>query len=159
MNDNLNLVEILKDAPEGTKLWSPVYGDVRFLYVDPDFKLSDHPDRPIVCEEDYFTKDGKIYANYHNTECILFPSKENRDWSTFKIPKSLKKEKNHIPKPFDKVFGWYDFNPFHILYPDIFLCKDKNYDTHKTVYRCEFGTYDHIKPYNEEEYLEHNSND
>ena len=30
MNENLNLVEILKDCPEGTKLYSPVFGEVEF---------------------------------------------------------------------------------------------------------------------------------
>lgn len=28
MNENLNLCQILKDCPKGTKLWSPVWGDV-----------------------------------------------------------------------------------------------------------------------------------
>ena len=28
MNENLNLVEVLKDCPQGTKLYSPIYGDV-----------------------------------------------------------------------------------------------------------------------------------
>ena len=30
MNENLNLVEILKDCPKGTKLYSTVYGEVEF---------------------------------------------------------------------------------------------------------------------------------
>ena len=30
MNENLNLVEILKDCPKGTKLYSTTYGDVEF---------------------------------------------------------------------------------------------------------------------------------
>ena len=30
MNENINLVEILKDCPKGTKLYSTVYGDVEF---------------------------------------------------------------------------------------------------------------------------------
>ena len=28
MNENINLVEILKDCPEGTKLYSSIYGEV-----------------------------------------------------------------------------------------------------------------------------------
>ena len=28
MNENLNLVEILKDCPEGTELYSTIFGDV-----------------------------------------------------------------------------------------------------------------------------------
>lgn len=98
MNENLDLTKILKDVSEGTKLWSPVYGDVRFLYVDPDANLSDHPNNPIICEEEYFTKDGKMFANYHNTECVLFPSRENRDWSKFEASKKHKEF-----KPYQKV--------------------------------------------------------
>ena len=33
MNENLNLAEILKDCPSGTKLYSPVYGDVELEKV------------------------------------------------------------------------------------------------------------------------------
>lgn len=36
MNENLNLVEILKDCPRGTKLYSTVYGDVEFYKIDLD---------------------------------------------------------------------------------------------------------------------------
>ena len=31
MNENLNLVEILKDCPEGTKLYTPIWGEVVFI--------------------------------------------------------------------------------------------------------------------------------
>ena len=33
MNENLNLVEILKDCPTGWKFYSSVYGDVEFLGI------------------------------------------------------------------------------------------------------------------------------
>ena len=48
MNKNLNLVEILKDCPEGTKLYSPIYGYVEFVRVSQraeypiEVKLSDN---------------------------------------------------------------------------------------------------------------------
>ena len=34
MNENLNLVEILKDCPQGTKLYSIIYGEVKLKYVE-----------------------------------------------------------------------------------------------------------------------------
>ena len=38
MNENLNLIEILKDCPKGIKLYSSVFGEVKFDCVDgPDF--------------------------------------------------------------------------------------------------------------------------
>ena len=36
MNENLNSVEILKDCPKGTKLYSPSYGDVELVNVSQD---------------------------------------------------------------------------------------------------------------------------
>ena len=81
MNENLNLVEILKDCPKGIKLYSTVYGDVEFNHIENN-------EYPIVVgNRKGFTfrlaKDGK-YLNDFNGECTLFPSKEQRDWSKFK---------------------------------------------------------------------------
>ena len=93
----MNIAEILKDCPKGTKLYSPVYGDVYLLYViDAPYSIVVKPGN----DNDYavsFAPDGRLNANF-NGECVLFPSKENRDWSTFKAPK-----KEYEFKPFDKV--------------------------------------------------------
>lgn len=103
MNENLNLVEILKDCPKGTKLYSPIFGDVELV------KVYLHDDKfPIEVKLqsnafDCFSKDGRIFTEF-NGECMLFPSKEQRDWSKFTAP-WLKKER-FDPKtlqPFDKV--------------------------------------------------------
>lgn len=98
MNEKLNLVEILKDCPEGTKLYSPVFGEVEFESINDIIG-------PIIVTTDTgnaecFTADGKMYT-YYNGECLLFPSKEQRDWSKFK-PKQPKFNPNTL-KPFDKV--------------------------------------------------------
>ena len=100
MNENLNLVEILKDCPKGTKLYSIVHGDVYF------YEIRKHPRYPIaVTMKDKFdiptfTSDGKILFNTEG-ECVLFPSKEQKDWSKFK-PKQPKFDPKTL-KPFDKV--------------------------------------------------------
>ena len=98
MNENLNLVEILKDCPEGTKLYSPVFGEVEFESINDIIG-------PIVVttntgNAECFTADGKM-RTYYNGECLLFPSKEQRDWSKFKIKKPKFDPKTL--KPFDKV--------------------------------------------------------
>ena len=102
MNENLNLVEILKDCPKGTKLYSPIYGDVELVKVyhnDENFpieiKLSNN-------KFDCFSKDGRIFTEF-NGECTLFPSKDQRDWSKFK-PKKPKFDPKTL-KPFDKVLA------------------------------------------------------
>ena len=102
MNENIDLTNILKDCPKGTKLYSIAWGDVEFD------KIAESKSYPIhIKVDDYdigsFTADGKIYANT-NGECALFPSKDQRDWSKFTAP-WLKKERfdPKTLKPFDKV--------------------------------------------------------
>ena len=99
MNENLNLVEILKNCPSGTKLYSPLFGEVEFQEVTEDFNF------PINVMAKYgniysFTLIGRLYTSYEG-ECMLFPSKEQRDWSKFKVKKP-KFDLNTL-QPFDKV--------------------------------------------------------
>ena len=76
MNEDLDLVKILKDCPRGTKLYSTVYGEVELYEVDIDYN---HPIRVLhKLVLDGFTKDGKMFCNYDG-ECTLFPSKDQRD--------------------------------------------------------------------------------
>lgn len=84
MNENLDLVEILKDCPVGTKLYSTIHGEVVFTCV------RDHNvDYPIgvsyIDDETGYTRDGRFDKRYDG-ECVLFPSKDQRDWSKFKVP-------------------------------------------------------------------------
>lgn len=99
MSENLNLVEILKDCPKGTKLYSTVYGEVEFdgigngseytvKYVKSDGSLGS------------VTAEGLVLACYDG-ECTLFPSREERDWSKFK-PKKPKFDPKTL-EPFEKV--------------------------------------------------------
>ena len=93
MNENINLVEILKDCPYGKKLYSTVFGEVKFDRIDT---ILSHPIvvRIGSIEDDHtetFSADGRLYS-YHNGECVLFPSKEERDWSKFN-PKQTKQPK------------------------------------------------------------------
>ena len=107
MNENLNLVEILKDCPKGTKLYSPSYGDVELVNVSQDegilypitIKIHSNSTDTFTCERS-FDKDGRIFA-YYNGECLLFPSRDQRDWSKFK-PKKPKFDPKTF-QPFDKV--------------------------------------------------------
>lgn len=101
MNENLNLVEILKDAPKGTKLWSPICGECILDKIDTRdttvnyaiFCLTVNDHSPV-----HFTANGKYTFCFDDGECVLFPSKDNRDWQKFEVPK------NHEEfKPFEKV--------------------------------------------------------
>lgn len=73
----MNIAEILKNVPKGIKLYSPILGDVTFKDINSLYiEVLDSSN--IVRE---FLHNGKFY---HHGECMLFPSKDNRDWSTYK---------------------------------------------------------------------------
>lgn len=101
MNENLNLVEILKDCPKGTKLYSPICGDIELVNVSQS-KDEIYPIRVKINENAFvsFTKDGRLDPEFSG-ECMLFPSREERDWSKFKVKKPRFDPKTLCP--FDKV--------------------------------------------------------
>lgn len=79
-----NIAEILKEKPKGTKLWTPIFGNVS-LYKAHGL----HEESIIeVCTASSgtwsFTKDGKIKSRDEaQAEMTLFPSKALKDWSKF----------------------------------------------------------------------------
>ena len=102
MNENIDLTKILKDCPKGWPLYSSVFGDAKFLEVD-----NNHVSIGRVGKIIQLTSDGRMYSCSEG-ECIIFPSREQRDWSKFTAP-WYKKEKfdPKTLKPFDKVLVWH----------------------------------------------------
>ena len=146
MNENLNLAEILKDCPEGTKLYSTVYGDVELVrvYLDDntypiEIKINEGSD--MVC----ITNDGRLLGDFQG-ECTLFPSKDQQDWSKFKVKSNKPKFDPQTLKPFEKVLvrdednqkwncGFFSHkNEFNNAYP----------------YRCVGTPYTYCIPYNDD---------
>ena len=111
------MVEILKDCPEGTKLYSTVYGDVELVRV-----YLDDNTYPIEIKIDegsdmiYITNDGRLFDDFRG-ECTLFPSKNQRDWSKFKVKKAKFDPKTL--QPFDKVLVRTGTKRFHVWLPDL----------------------------------------
>ena len=102
MNENIDLTKILKNCPKDTKLYSSTFGEVEFQYIVQGALY------PIVIKlkngvTEKLTSNGVLFSNYDG-ECVLFPSKGQRDWSKFTAP-WYKKEKfdPKTLKPFDKV--------------------------------------------------------
>lgn len=97
----MNIAETLKRCPKGTKLYSLVHGEVTLENV-ASIEEIDHPIEVLTDSgfHDYFTKDGLLNIYYPKGECLLFPSKEQRDWSKFVVPGQ---ETKIQLKPFDKV--------------------------------------------------------
>ena len=148
MNENIDLIKILKDCPKGEKFWSKVHGEVTFRKINTaDFKVL----YPIETEDcstwtRNFTKDGRL-SEQHQGECILVPSKDQQDWSKFSAP-WYKKEK-FDPKtlqPFDRVLvrdydtdNWFCNFFSHII-------KHEFYKYVTIIHRC----YVYCIPYNDD---------
>ena len=106
MNDNIDLTKILKGCPKGTEFYHIGFGRVWFVCIDLD---SDYPIRLSLHNDPYdntaLTKKGTVNVKYEG-ECILFPSRTQRDWSKFERfwdkPKVEKFDVNTL-QPFDKV--------------------------------------------------------
>lgn len=83
----MNIAEILKYCPKGTKLYSLVDGEVTLENI-VDSKYAQYPIEVNInkYKNSYYTKDGLLSLNRVGGECVLFPSKDQRDWSTFRIP-------------------------------------------------------------------------
>ena len=98
MNENINLVEILKDCPKGTKFYSSVYGELIYsnMYtdsLDPKIYFIDENNRSIIVG---YYRDGRLYDT--KGECTLFPSKDQRDWYKFVVPQCKKEIKINLFK-------------------------------------------------------------
>lgn len=82
-NNNINIAEILKDCPEGMKLYSPLFGEVTLGKSGSDniSIFSKNDDGDIIFNT--FAENGLFYSGYSQSQCLLFPSSEMRDWSKF----------------------------------------------------------------------------
>ena len=99
MNENINLVEILKDCPKGTKLYSTVHGRVELVRTQKvQGKYDKYPVKYVTPDgfNGSVTAQGLVFACFDG-ECTLFPSKEQRDWSKFTAP-WYKKETDTIAR-------------------------------------------------------------
>lgn len=125
----MDLTKILK---VGDRIYSPTFGEGRVTDNNsehicnfPLIIMFDNFDHSHI-----FTKEGKYLCD---TECTIFPSKENRDWSTYKINKF---------KPFDKV----------LVFDGVWKCDFfSHYAKGYTFpYKTTGGYYSQCVPYNEE---------
>ena len=104
MNENLDLTKILDGCPHGTEFYHLIYGQVALREVIKD-------EYPIVLEpinkfiRTTLTKDGRMNSRFDG-ECLLYPSKTQRDWSKFERFWDESEVERFDPKtlqPFDKV--------------------------------------------------------
>lgn len=92
--EELNLAELLKNTPKGTELYSPICGECKLieaLNIDSVTAIKVQTENGNVWS---FAKNG--HYSKEGGECLLFPSKNNRNWSTFKIEDNSLKVGDHI---------------------------------------------------------------
>ena len=135
MEEKINIAEILNDKQKGIRLYSPIFGECAFSFVQEE---TDN-----ICvkqrngEKAFFNSKG-LYNILG--ECLLFPSKEMRDWRKFAWKKGdvLVSNDGGTEVIFDK---WYDdtYTNFYckhylnsedennIKYNEAFLCTTERY--------------------------------
>lgn len=140
MEEKINIVAILKDKPKETKLYSSACGKCELKQVDDNsFKISFYNSKFGFMNggEGTFGKNGNLYDD---GECVVFPSKEMRDWSKFAWKKGdvLVSNDGGTEVIFDK---WYDDtytsfygkhylnseNENNIVYKEAFVCTTERY--------------------------------
>ena len=112
MNENIDLTKILEGCPVGTEFYHAGYGRVWLAHIYPDVENVAYPIVLSLNEKSprlhsiCVTARGTISYSYDG-ECLLLPSKDQRDWSKF-VRFWDKKVERFDPKtlqPFDKVLA------------------------------------------------------
>lgn len=143
-NENIDLTKILKDCPKGTKFYTTAWGEVAFVKVKKYDTYSIHveEDNNYIC----LTKKG-CYTTKTDAECLLFPSRDQRDWSKFTAlwykkgkfdPKTL--------QPYDKVLVRDNSSQYWECQFFSYIIKDE----YVYPYVCVYGSYVYCIPYNDE---------
>ena len=84
MNERVDLNKILKYCPKGWEFYSSIHGVVYFEELNTSDKY------PVIISYkngklESFGADGRLFLDYAG-ECVLLPSKDQRDWSKFTAP-------------------------------------------------------------------------
>lgn len=142
----INVAEKLKGCPKGTKLYSPLFGEVEFVRIEIGSIIVKVLDNGIPYSNVTFTAEGKLH-NIEQSECLLFPSKDNRDWNKFNLPVNTL-------KPFDKVLVRDGINEKWTV--SLFSYYDEGHQNFPYV--CISGRYVRCIPYEGNEHLLNTTN-
>ena len=103
----LNLCEILKYCPEGEPLWSPLLGDVKLHNVNQCVNAVFVTAKNLTTWR--INHDATItIIGGSSPEIMLYPSREQRDWSKVKYEPKKERFDPKTLKPFDKVLSKFD---------------------------------------------------
>ena len=141
----LNLCEILKYCPDGETFWSPMLGDVKFYGIELNRKLVN-----VILENGEIwniNADGTITFGGTTTspEIMLYPSREQRDWTKVKYEKKKEKFDPKTLSPFDRVLA--RNHGSHRWTCDLF---SDIIDGNECMYHCIGSYYRYCIPYNDD---------
>ena len=147
MNENIDLTKILKDCPDGWEFFTPICGEVKFSFIK---EFLEYPINMRFGElRINFSKEGFYFTGCEGAECLIFPSKDQRDWSKFEAPWYKKDKKDRFDpktlKPFSMILA--RFSETGIWYCDFFSFIEK--DGVNLIKGCA-AYYRHCIPYNDE---------
>ena len=84
MKNRINIANILRDYPKGTKLYSPLCGKVTLESIDKDNHIICRTEKGLMA---IFTEEGEYSISFPYDVCVLFPSEECRDWDKLTLYK------------------------------------------------------------------------
>lgn len=138
MENKLNIAEILKDCPKGTKLYSPLCGECELSEIDGNtIRIFDSNANYYLYHDGSYVKTG---------ECLLFPSKENRDWGKFKKPfedgdiVTCTNNTCTYTAIFKEMIDNSSFCHYGVLVDNRFRCRVNDWSDFNET--CRFATYD-----------------
>lgn len=141
---NINLCEILKHCPNGELFWSPLLGDVKLYDIDEEAKTVDVTTKDLATWE--INANGTITIDdVTSEEIMLYPSREQRDWTKVKYEKKKEKFDPKTLKPFDRVLCK---NGIDLWKAELF----SHYDCRREYFpfRCVGNGYLYCIPYNDD---------
>lgn len=84
MENKINIAEILRDMPKGTKLYSPLLGKCECIEViNSKYPIVIKAQSANGAATGDFSGNGRFIDGLEDAECLLFPSAKMRDWSKF----------------------------------------------------------------------------
>lgn len=84
MENKINIAEILRDMPKGTKLYSPLFGKCECIeVVNSKYPIVIKAQSANGAATEDFSGNGRFIDGLEDAECLLFPSAKMRNWSKF----------------------------------------------------------------------------
>lgn len=84
MENKINIAEILRDMPKGTKLYSPLFGECECIeVVNSKYPIVIKAQSVNGAGVEDFTENGRFIDGFEGATCLLFPSAKMRNWSKF----------------------------------------------------------------------------